>query len=188
MRPKLMAAFLAVGILVLIGGGVFVATRPTWHPATSGGAKPARQAASAIRAPVTAQAAHPAASNAANGRSAATATRAANITHARTVSRHSAARSRPSRPVQHSGPVPSHAATAARGGRSQPSVTYTVKPGDTLSGIAEWFSLHGYGSLYAANRSIIGSNPNLIFAGERITISHGVMSLRAAKRQPAPGS
>ena len=57
------------------------------------------------------------------------------------------------------------------------SVTYTVKAGDTLSGIAEWFWLHGYGTLYHANRAVIGSNPNLIFPGEHITITNGVMKL-----------
>ncbi|MDQ2811176.1 MAG: LysM peptidoglycan-binding domain-containing protein, partial [Actinomycetota bacterium] len=61
------------------------------------------------------------------------------------------------------------------------TITYTVKPGDTLSGIAEWFSLHGYGALYAANMSVIGANPNLILPGERITISHGVMKLSTSK-------
>jgi nucleoid-associated protein YgaU len=57
------------------------------------------------------------------------------------------------------------------------TVTYTVKPGDTLSGIAEWFRLHGYGNLYAANVRVIGSDPNLINPGERITITDGVMRL-----------
>ena len=61
------------------------------------------------------------------------------------------------------------------------TITYTVKPGDTLSGIAEWFSLHGYGALYAANISVIGSNPNLIIPGERITISHGVLKLSGTR-------
>jgi LysM repeat protein len=56
-------------------------------------------------------------------------------------------------------------------------VTYTVRPGDTLSGIAEWFKLRGYGALYAANVAVIGSNPNLINPGERITIADGVMKL-----------
>ena len=70
-----------------------------------------------------------------------------------------------------------------------PAVTYTVKPGDTLSGIAAWFKLHGYGSLYAANRSVIGSNPALIRPDERITISHGgVMSLRPATRHRPSGA
>jgi resuscitation-promoting factor RpfA len=57
------------------------------------------------------------------------------------------------------------------------SVTYIVKPGDTLSGIAEWFKLHGYGALYAANAKVIGDNPNLIIPGEHITITNGVMKL-----------
>lgn len=56
-------------------------------------------------------------------------------------------------------------------------VTYVVKPGDTLSGIAQWFKLHGFGALYAANEKVIGSNPNLIIPGEHITISNGVMTL-----------
>jgi nucleoid-associated protein YgaU len=60
---------------------------------------------------------------------------------------------------------------------AHPTVTYTVKPGDTLSGIAEWFRLHGYGNLYAANVRVIGSDPNLINPGERITITDGVMRL-----------
>ena len=57
------------------------------------------------------------------------------------------------------------------------SITYIVKPGDTLSGIAEWFMLHGYGALYAANEDVIGANPNLILPGESITIANGVMKL-----------
>jgi nucleoid-associated protein YgaU len=60
-------------------------------------------------------------------------------------------------------------------------ITYTVKAGDTLSGIATWFRLHGYGALYDANRAVIGSNPNLIFPGERITISNGVMKLSGTR-------
>jgi LysM repeat protein len=64
--------------------------------------------------------------------------------------------------------------------RAASSVTYTVKAGDTLSGIAEWFKLHGYGALYAANEAVIGSNPNLILPGERITITKGVMKLSSA--------
>jgi nucleoid-associated protein YgaU len=64
--------------------------------------------------------------------------------------------------------------------RADASATYTVKAGDTLSGIAEWFKLHGYGALYAANEAVIGSNPNLIFPGERITITKGVMKISGA--------
>ena len=64
---------------------------------------------------------------------------------------------------------------------SKPSITYTVKAGDTLSAIAQWFKLHGYGALYTANWAVIGSNPNLIFPGERITITDGVMKLSGTR-------
>jgi nucleoid-associated protein YgaU len=64
--------------------------------------------------------------------------------------------------------------------RAGSSATYTVKAGDTLSGIAEWFKLHGYGALYAANEPVIGSNPNLILPGERITITKGGLKLSGA--------
>jgi LysM repeat protein len=43
---------------------------------------------------------------------------------------------------------------------------YVVQPGDTLSGIADQFALRGgWRALYAANRQVIGSNPNLIQIG-----------------------
>lgn len=41
--------------------------------------------------------------------------------------------------------------------------------------------LHGYGALYAANEDIIGSNPNLIIPGERITITNGKMKLSGTR-------
>jgi murein DD-endopeptidase MepM/ murein hydrolase activator NlpD len=47
---------------------------------------------------------------------------------------------------------------------------HTVRSGETLSGIAQ--SLHitgGWQALYAANRSVVGSDPNLIRPGERLT-------------------
>ena len=59
-------------------------------------------------------------------------------------------------------------------------ITYVVKRGDTLSGIARWCRRHGYGHLYAANAAVIGSDPNLIIPGERITITNGVMKLSGA--------
>jgi nucleoid-associated protein YgaU len=78
-------------------------------------------------------------------------------------------------------PSPS-ATTAAAAASSSPAaaksgtITYVVKPGDNLSVISAWFHLHGYGALYDANRSVIGTNPDLIFPGERITISHGTLT------------
>jgi LysM repeat protein len=57
------------------------------------------------------------------------------------------------------------------------SQTYTVQSGDTLSGIGARFGV-SWQALYAANRSVIGANPNLIFAGE-------VLSVTGAAAQPA---
>ncbi|MDQ2726830.1 MAG: LysM peptidoglycan-binding domain-containing protein [Actinomycetota bacterium] len=60
---------------------------------------------------------------------------------------------------------------------AQPPITYTVKPGDTLSTIATWFQLHGYQALYQANMAVIGANPDLIFPGQTITIANGTMTM-----------
>ncbi|MDQ2796908.1 MAG: hypothetical protein M3Y06_07080 [Actinomycetota bacterium] len=43
--------------------------------------------------------------------------------------------------------------------------------------ISQWFKLHGYGSLYERNKAVIGDNPNLIFPGQKITISGGKMTV-----------
>ncbi len=48
--------------------------------------------------------------------------------------------------------------------------TYTVKPGDTLSGIAAALGLTGWQTLYEANREVIGGDPNLIFPGQVLVI------------------
>lgn len=50
--------------------------------------------------------------------------------------------------------------------------TYTVKPGDNLWTISKKLLGSGarYSDLYAANKSIIGSNPNLIYPGQTFTI------------------
>lgn len=47
--------------------------------------------------------------------------------------------------------------------------TVTVKPGDTLSGIAAKYG-KSWKAVYAANEDVIGSNPNLIYPGQRITV------------------
>lgn len=87
----------------------------------------------------------------------------------------------PGRATSTTVPAPAPKAPPVKKPLAKPSITYTVKAGDTLSGIAHWFKLHGYGALYAANEAIIGSNPNLIFPGERITISNGVMKLSGTR-------
>lgn len=58
----------------------------------------------------------------------------------------------------------------------QPLV-YTVKPGDTLTDIATWFSFHGYQALFEANKAALGPDPNLIYPGEKITLSAAGMTV-----------
>ncbi len=56
-------------------------------------------------------------------------------------------------------------------------ISYTVKPGDTLSDIAAWFALNGYTGLYEANWAVIGSNPDLIRPGQVFTIVGGQLQM-----------
>jgi nucleoid-associated protein YgaU len=74
-------------------------------------------------------------------------------------------------------PTATGAPTGAAATRAQAPITYVVRPGDTLSTIAAWFHLHGYGALYEANKAVLGANPNLIFPGQTITLSHGTMTV-----------
>lgn len=67
-------------------------------------------------------------------------------------------------------PVPSTSARPPEASASR-TVTYTVKRGDTLGGIAAWFDQRGFGPLYRANRAVIGNDPDLIRPGQRIIIS-----------------
>jgi nucleoid-associated protein YgaU len=49
--------------------------------------------------------------------------------------------------------------------------TYTVQPGDTLSGIAGRLRYPGgWKALWNKNRGVIGSNPNLIHPGQRLSL------------------
>jgi LysM repeat protein len=49
--------------------------------------------------------------------------------------------------------------------------TYVVQPGDTLSGIAAALSVRGgWLALYAANRSSVGADPNLLRPGTNLTL------------------
>lgn len=49
------------------------------------------------------------------------------------------------------------------------TITYTVKSGDTLSGIAAKYGM-SWQELYAKNKFVIGNNPNLIKPGQVLTI------------------
>jgi nucleoid-associated protein YgaU len=58
------------------------------------------------------------------------------------------------------------------GRNARPAVRYVVQPGNTLSGIAARFAVRGgWPALYAANRDVIGPDPNLIRAGTVLTVS-----------------
>ncbi|MGY1843701.1 polysaccharide deacetylase family protein [Modestobacter sp. SYSU DS0875] len=52
------------------------------------------------------------------------------------------------------------------------STTYVVQPGDTLSSIAARFEV-SWREIHAANRATIGPDPNVIRAGQRLTIPGG---------------
>jgi nucleoid-associated protein YgaU len=54
----------------------------------------------------------------------------------------------------------------------QPGTTYTVRPGDSLSAIAERFYHNGnqWRKIYEANRETIGPDPNVIRPGTVLTI------------------
>jgi murein DD-endopeptidase MepM/ murein hydrolase activator NlpD len=66
---------------------------------------------------------------------------------------------------------------------------YTVVHGDTLSGIADDQDVRGgWRGLYAANRSAIGSDPDLIVPGQRLALrGEGATKTRPAHR-PAPSA
>jgi nucleoid-associated protein YgaU len=51
-------------------------------------------------------------------------------------------------------------------------VTHTVAPGDTLSDIAaKYYDDAGrWPAIWEANKDVIGDNPNLIVAGQELTI------------------
>jgi LysM repeat protein len=51
-----------------------------------------------------------------------------------------------------------------------PPRTYTVQPGDTLSGIAASFGLDGWQRLYEVNADVIGGDPNRIYPGQVLVI------------------
>lgn len=74
----------------------------------------------------------------------------------------------------HAGPILGHttAASGSSGGSSGGGAkSYTVKNGDTLSGIAAKLKYPGgWQALYAKNKSVIGSNPNLIKPGEVLSL------------------
>lgn len=55
------------------------------------------------------------------------------------------------------------------GSSGSSSKTYTVRSGDTLSGIGSKYGI-SWKKIYDANKSVIGSNPNRIYPGQTLTI------------------
>lgn len=60
-------------------------------------------------------------------------------------------------------------AGAASSNVTSTSKTYTVQKGDTLSGIGSKYGI-SWQKIYDANKNIIGSNPNKIYAGQKLII------------------
>ncbi|MFI1355356.1 transglycosylase family protein [Streptomyces sp. NPDC020898] len=59
--------------------------------------------------------------------------------------------------------------SSAHTGRSSSRGDYTVRAGDTLSGIASRYTTT-WQHVYAANKAVIGGNPNMIVPGQRLDI------------------
>ena len=64
--------------------------------------------------------------------------------------------------------------------------TVTVHRGDTLSGIAEAHRVHGgWESVYAANRTVIGEDPDVILPGEHLRLPGGTTRAPTVGSAPA---
>ncbi|MEU3978903.1 LysM peptidoglycan-binding domain-containing M23 family metallopeptidase [Streptomyces sp. NPDC026672] len=94
------------------------------------------------------------------------------------------AQSVPEKTVQSAPVVQQKAATAESGVR-----TYTVRPGDWLSKIAERQHVTGgWQRLYADNRAVVGDDPSLIHPGLELTLGKKAVTTTAAPSRPAPSS
>lgn len=69
-----------------------------------------------------------------------------------------------------------------------PADVYTVRKGDTLSGIARANGISPWTKLYNANRDVVGANPNLIFPGQRLNVPGGGTPVGKEPSAPATSS
>ncbi|SHN28193.1 transglycosylase family protein [Actinacidiphila paucisporea] len=97
-------------------------------------------------------------------------------------------------------PVKAHAKAPAKAAAKTPAKTaahdrYTVVPGDTLSGIAaDQHVGGGWPKLYADNRGVVGSDPDLILPGQRLALTAPrtapltapAKTVQKTARKPAP--
>jgi hypothetical protein len=67
---------------------------------------------------------------------------------------------------RHAAPAPESAPKHAAG----PGKHYVVKSGDCLSRIASDHTAGSWATLYAVNRAVVGSDPNLIFPGQDLVL------------------
>jgi murein DD-endopeptidase MepM/ murein hydrolase activator NlpD len=82
--------------------------------------------------------------------------------------------------------VAPHATPQSRAGTAE---MYTVVHGDTLSGIADTHDVRGgWHGLYAANRTTVGSDPDLILPGQRLTLDGARATSPAGKRDTSDGT
>ncbi|WNI14572.1 transglycosylase family protein [Actinacidiphila sp. ITFR-21] len=102
-----------------------------------------------------------------------------------------------SKPKPKAGPVaPQHLAEAVpvkAAGKPAPArpaaghERYTVGAGDTLSGIAADEQVRGgWPELYAANRTVVGDDPDLIFPGQHLALTAPVKAVPKAAPKAAP--
>ncbi|MEU0133004.1 transglycosylase family protein [Streptomyces sp. NPDC006296] len=88
------------------------------------------------------------------------------------------------RTARDTGPVKA-SPTAVPGRRD----AYTVTRGDSLSGIASAERVRGgWQQLYAANRTVVGGDPDLIIPGQRLSLDTAGAPRTAPKQKAAPGT
>ncbi|MFJ8196347.1 peptidoglycan DD-metalloendopeptidase family protein [Streptomyces sp. NPDC096152] len=77
-------------------------------------------------------------------------------------------------------------APAAKGAGAR---TYTVRAGDSLSGIAEKQHVRGgWKQLYQDNRRVVGDDPSLIHPGLKLTLGHAAAGVTRAPASPKPAT